>query len=244
MVDLDNYGDFRSTGKGGPKQHHISLAIEQLIYGTCDWVIQHPRLAQELHFRFYSGWYHSSTRNITNDRYSMVTSALSNIPGIYKKIRLNFKIIDSLAIATEKIFFSTVQSQPFRTKIRIREDSFRNCKNTSNCSMKIAHDWLIDGCAQPCGIKPSNVLEQELQKTIDTSIVCDMIHYASSNEYEFIGIVSGDYDLIPGIVYALRINSNVVLFRKNEDMHYDNLITDCEIVPGFIADYSPLRRRL
>jgi len=242
LVDFDNFGDFKRTGPGGPKQHHIDIVLEQIIEKTHKWIQESNKSIEEIYFRFYGGWFPSGSYHEKKDRHTMLSSSISKTSKRYGKHRVKLQIAETLAVDTNRVLLSTFEIRPLRTKIRIDPSHYSRCRSATTCAMKIAAEWLEFGCPSPCNLNTSDIFTQEIQKTIDTNIVCDTIYYSSTSDFEFIGIVSGDYDLVPGLIYASKLNANVVQFRTKERLHYDHLISECEIVSGFQVSYSTPKR--
>ena len=82
------------------------------------------------------------------------------------------------------------------------------------------------------------------QKTIDTTIVADVIYSVNSKLYTHMGIVSGDYDLAPGIAYAVQEKINVTIFRKNNESECDSILGNCNIASGLTMQYPQMQGKL
>ncbi|WP_419784625.1 NYN domain-containing protein [Maridesulfovibrio sp.] len=233
-MDFDNYANFQSIGRRA-NQRHVTSCLNQLISYLGQWNKDTYNL-NELTIRFYGGWYINNSEEYS-DRYNMLSAALYNAPKIEKKCRLKFIIADHIAIAPHKHLLQTVKTQPLNKVISISDKVNEQCPDT-NCPIYKGLEAAANGCPTPCNIKPKHFFSVFEQKTVDTSLVIDIAHYTHNDDFDMIGVVSGDYDMIPGLIYASESGKDIFLFRNKEQLHFDIHLDRCKIETGCIANYA------
>lgn len=227
LVDYDNVANLHSVNPK-PSYQNVVRSLNYIIEKIATWTDNDTTLLDELYFRFYGGWFMENEEE--TERYKMLSKATYQYGRRIGKYRIHLRLVDSLSFAGDRILKRTLQCRPYNKKIKLLNTVRENCIRNNNCNVSILADWLENGCQHGCDVHPNSILQTTEQKTVDTSMACDAIHYSILNEYEYIGIVSGDYDIVPAIIFAICNGTRVVQFRKKDTLFYDNLISECEIV--------------
>lgn len=237
LVDFDNLLNLNKLSKR-IQQHDMDYAIDYLVSKT----IEHIKPGQyrlDIHYKFYGGWYESADISSKTDRYWMLQSSIRSIKqNNYGKNIVRMTISDSLSLAPSKIFTTSIKTGSIdKSKLILDNKKLSACTN-KNCTAKIVQNWLEVGCEHPCTANQKNMIKIRTQKTVDTLLVSEIIYYSLLNTYQLIGVVSNDYDIVPGLVYAQEQSASIMLFRKSIHAHYDNIIEKCIIKPEFSVIYS------
>ncbi len=93
-----------------------------------------------------------------------------------------------------------------------------------------------------CLVSRKRAFSRSEQKLVDTMIVSDLIHFATSSTKENLVLVSGDDDMWPGIRYALLQDARIIhilpkqsrrqksQYRRFQTRNYTSLELSAEVV--------------
>lgn len=237
FVDFDNVANLHTINLLEPKQIHIDIAVENIVSFVTAWYKKKVFQPDELSFRFYGGWFETISAADTNDREKMLSKTLYNAPRRSKGFILRYNIANGTFYCPDIILTKTVRLK--KLNINIPSKVLLTCRNKSNCLSAAVKKWQNKGC-DGCIISHESILTRKEQKTIDTTIVADVIYSVNSKLYTHIGIVSGDYDLAPGIAYAVQEKIDVTIFRKNNESECDSILENCDIASGLTIQYPQI----
>jgi uncharacterized LabA/DUF88 family protein len=176
-----------------------------------------------INFRIYGGWFVEN--DITKQR-KEASQAISNWPSImciFEKIyRISYIFADALYgyehedIAKITHTFSERNAKLKNVKFHKDQDS---CQETT-CAVKKINKWLKSkkACTSPdCKHGFSDYFSRFEQKQVDSHILVDFIQLLHSHENNFVFLMSGDIDFMPGIQYAIASgNKNRIGLLHNE----------------------------
>jgi uncharacterized LabA/DUF88 family protein len=166
-----------------------------------------------LSFRLYGGW--DRNNRMTRQGQDLSIELQSGFPRSLgngtERVVLTMQLAQSLEALPTKTLSNTLRDEPLR-KMRCQMPSKTTCRNDP-CPLDPMAIFLNTGkCALAgCIAEPEMLLSRSEQKLVDTMIVADMMHLASSG-VSAIGLVSSDDDMWPGILCALNMGVNVIHF--------------------------------
>lgn len=228
LVDFDNYACLNTLRSQRPNKCHINSCCEQLIDSLLGWCRDNTIDAAEFKIRLYGGWYDGIDISSQTDLRKMLNAFIRQYGRTRKKsYRILMEAVDYLLFESNTILTKTQQQKEI--KLRITQDVLEKCQKKEVCTTKVVADWQRTGCSG-CQVQHFDLLKRKCQKNVDTALVADLIFAASNNDYDVIIVVSSDYDMVPGILFAGIQNKNVVLFHNSNRIWYRDMIPKCHIV--------------
>jgi uncharacterized LabA/DUF88 family protein len=238
LVDFDNYASLNDVPGQRPKNHHIERCIEQLISYVISWTEERDKHPSEITLRLYGGWYNDRNIESKTDLRHMVDGFCFNAPKRRGKYRIRISTVDSPLFYSNIVMTYTLQ-ESIQT-INIKNYDLDQCELKENCVTRIVDGWQKNGCPG-CVVKHTDLLRIQHQKNVDTMIVADIIYSTLQAVYDCIIIVSADYDMLPGILFAQIKMQQIVIFRKFESVWFDSMLMNCEIQSGITPRYRDSR---
>jgi len=234
LVDFDNYASLNDVPGQKPKQHHVDRCLEQLISHIISWSNDTGLNSGEIAIRLYGGWYDTREVDSRTEARCMIDTFCYNLQKRRGKFRILMDAADSPLFSPSTTFTYTLQES--NTSLNIKQKHLDQCSTKSTCKTKTVYDWQKSGCPG-CPISHEQFLKKFAQKNVDTAIVADTIYSTIQRKYKHIILVSADYDMLPGILFAVQQKQPIVVFRNHPSVWFDYMLGDCDIHPEITPNY-------
>lgn len=195
-IDYDNLSQIQKTAGIYDVAQKILIQSSELF----------TQLAGECEIRIYGGWYEGDSLSVLSQQLSVkVQSEFPTILRVPKDngeiviIRTTAELAVSLLEEPGHQLFNTYRKKGRPNNIRVQMPSTIGC-NSPTCPLPLVKRVLQKGnCpTQGCLAGASSVIYRHEQKLVDTMLTCDLL-YLSSQQYDFLFIVSADDDFLPPI---------------------------------------------
>ncbi len=197
FVDFDNYANLPAYGVT-PNATHVEMALDKLVVDLWKCCREELPSTNEIEARLYGGWY-DREKGGKSQRLGMLEKAIAQLPGSYKGIRLLFRPVNSLLASQLLPIRLEIRKEPLRLKITA--DMLARCACPDQCMTKLVADWQKHGCSH-CAVPKEEILQRITQKAVDTAIVADLVYAVGLERSKLLVLVSNDYDILPGALYA------------------------------------------
>ncbi|MDP3859826.1 MAG: hypothetical protein Q8Q73_18860 [Stagnimonas sp.] len=174
---------------------------------------QLPTAITRLTFRLYGGWFQDTGLSRSAQRLGADISAYpstASINGQAGVVQVEFA--RALFANPRSDLTHTFRPKGQAPRLSCEAAPYRKCSLAAACPIKhIATFINQEQCdSSGCSVTPSDILNKEEQKLVDTMIVSDIAYLATRTTDPAIGVVSADYDIWPGIVSALAFGTSVL----------------------------------
>ncbi len=208
LVDLSNTTVHRGVYR--PNRAIIGGRLDLLVRRTAELIVAGRGSFQELTFRLYDGWYDETGTG--TDLYGMLRSHLrEDYPTRQRNFRVFVEIAEALAASPEDRLAETSREQRGIDRYPVSVESITpaTCSNPTSCSVSVLRGWLKGACPHlsGCSVRSKDIASFRYQKLVDTSLVADAVWLATRRQS--IAIVSDDEDVIPGLLTARSLGSDV-----------------------------------
>ncbi len=221
LVDFDNAAQLGRLGRL-PHSADVEVALRVTTQGIIDCLQSKDHIVNEVAVRLYGGW-HDADTDAETDLYHMLSRAVRNHPRLVRGMRLRIRLALAPAYTSGEPFRFTVRTRRKPPSIHFRNPE--NCSSPPDCTFEAAKRWLRKGCpTENCRITSEDVFWTREQKTIDTTMVSDMIYLATNESHSGVVVVSDDDDMVPGLLYASQLTRPVVVLRRRAQSVYDHLL--------------------
>lgn len=232
LVDFDNCRNDRldrAIGLGNPSLADYQSVFDELISSTVS-KLRTPTSRSEFYFRFYGGWFESTTNDPT-DLHNMIVQCVANHPRHLNRQRLTFEIAYAPIFRGDLRLEATLRTEPW-SRPEGRVNALAKCMlpgSTSQCQQLAAlNSWLRGKCPQSsCAGRLKHIASRRGQKMVDTLIVADTVIAGLSGDFDHVVVCSADDDLIPGLLFQGTTKCSYSLARLNfgsENGRYDLLL--------------------
>lgn len=206
-IDYDNLSPIQKTsGILDVVSKSLSQASEMFLktMGTCE-------------IRLYGGWYEGDNLSILSQQISVKIQSefpalirVLNGHGDVVVIRATAELAVSLLEEPSHQLFNTYRRKGRPSNIRVETPASVGC-STSTCPLPLAKKLLQKGsCPTPgCVTGGTSLVYRHEQKLVDTMLTCDLI-YLSTQECDFIFLVSADDDFLPPIRTLLLRGTKII----------------------------------
>jgi len=172
-----------------------------------------PRLVQgvqDFNVRLYGGWYGwNGARNITPMATQLTSAVQNDFPFILRDpsntqtIKISGELAHSLLRLPRQLLPHTFRQRQGSPRLSCDDPARFGCA-VPNCPMVVVHQFFdLRKCPETSCVRTiDQLLTRAEQKLVDTMLVADLIHLASSGETSMV-VVSSDDDLWPGMLMAM-----------------------------------------
>ncbi|MBK9262368.1 MAG: hypothetical protein IPM54_21520 [Polyangiaceae bacterium] len=231
LVDYYNQAGFRPGSRPSYRDHE--QAVERLVQGVARIVDANGFVVEELRMRLYGGWYEYPSGAETHDKVHLaqITGRLPRrLREMKTRPRLLVEAAECLIAYPGERFVNTVRPESLPSRITV-EPPPANCSlRRASCPLTDLATWCRGRCpVDQCRTRTSDVASFRKQKLIDTMLVADTIMLSMTDD--FVGVVSIDDDILPGVLAAGRRSDKVVLIRfgKQKRSIHDDMINEYKI---------------
>ncbi len=210
LIDWDNLDDL--DRRQGPRYVADKLwtTLGALVPGLLQGV-------QHFNVRLYGGWYGwNGARNITPMATQLTAQVQNDFPFILRDpsssqtTKISGELAHALLRLPKQVLPHTFRQRQGSPRMSCGDPSKFGC-TTPNCPMSVVHQFFaLRKCPETsCTRSIDQLLTRAEQKLVDTMLVADLIHLASSGETS-LSVVSSDDDLWPGMLMAMSHGAKVV----------------------------------
>ena len=227
LIDLANTSVFRGVSRPNPPL--IGSRLEDLLARVFG-VIAHQGFS-ELRIRLYDGWFDES--GSPTELYGILRAYLRGaFPTRTRTARVFVELAESVAAARHgERLIATARRQTGlgRYPVRLEKAPPSGCALPTDCELDSLRTWFKGNCPcrATCSVSTDTIAAFGYQKLVDTTIVSDIVWYASKNEQR-IAVMSNDEDVIPGLLAARSLGGEI-LWLGSEDSprgHYSTVLAD------------------
>jgi hypothetical protein len=172
---------------------------------------------QNFDVRLYGGWYGwNGARNITPLATQLAADVQNDFPFILRdssgsqSVKISGELAHSLLRLPKQVLPHTFRQRQGSPRLSCGDPSKFGCTQPS-CPMVVVHQFFsLRKCPESsCTRTIDQLLTRAEQKLVDTMLVADLIHLASSGE-TCLAVVSSDDDMWPGMLMAMSHGAHVV----------------------------------
>ena len=154
-------------------------------------------------------------------------------PTRFGRVRVFVTIADSLLAVAEEPLPLTVREKGGFGPFQLHWPA-RACQvQTGRCGLHELDAWRKGRCPnyQVCGLRHDNVVVSRRQKLVDSMIVADTIHAATTEDW--VAVVSNDDDMVPGVLTASAHSRKIALLRfgRRQPSPYDAILASRKLLP-------------
>jgi hypothetical protein len=210
LVDWDNIDEIERRQGARYIADRLWAGLKTLVPHLVNGV---PRLD----LRLYGGWYGwNGPRNRTPVAGQLIADIQNDFPFILRdtatssSVTISSELAESLLCFPKHVLPHTFRQGQGPPRMSCSDPTRLGC-TTPTCPMTVVRQFLLLGkCPEPtCTRTVEQFLTRSEQKLVDTMLVADLIHLASSGE-KVIAVVSSDDDLWPGMLMAMSAGLQVV----------------------------------
>jgi len=190
-------------------------------------------VADEFRVRLYGGWYEWPSGTETHDK-THLSQIAARLPKRIRHMRGNPRLFveaaECLINYPGEKFMNTVRPESLPPRITVEAPPVHCYLRRTSCPLVDLATWCRGKCPEvDCRTKTDDVASFRKQKLIDTMLVADTI--TLSMTIDFVGVVSIDDDILPGILAAGRRSDKVMLIRfgKRKRSVHDEMMNEYAI---------------
>lgn len=210
LIDWDNLDDL--DRRQGPRY------VADKLWTSLDSLV--PKLlqgVQKFGVRLYGGWYGwNGARNITPLATRLTSEVQDTFPFILRdsagnqRVTISGELAHSLIRLPKQVLPHTLRHREGSPRLSCAHPSTLGCTHASCPTVAVHEFFSLQKCSESgCTRTIDQVLTRTEQKLVDTMLVADLIHLASSGETS-VAVVSSDDDMWPGMLMAMSHGTQIV----------------------------------